>query len=210
MTPLTVFRAVRRLVAGLVLAVLVVVGGTAVRVWQVARQDHRPRSDAIVVMGASQFDGRPSEILKARLDHAKTLYDERVAPRIVTVGGGQPGDRTTEAATGVRYLEGRGIPASALLAVPTGNDTLQSAEAVATTYAGRKWHSAVLVTDPWHELRSRRMLQDLGVRTAASPVRTGPAVHTRSTELRYIARETGAYLYYRAFHRSSRKGPNAV
>ena len=81
-------KTVRRLVAADVLTVLAVLFGTAARVWWVARQDDRPRSDAIVVLGASQFDGRPSKVFRARLDHAKQLYDAGVAPRVVTLGGG--------------------------------------------------------------------------------------------------------------------------
>ncbi len=196
--------------AALVAAILLVLGLTAWRVWEVARTDARPRSDAIVVMGASQFDGRPSEVFRFRLAHAKALYDEKVAGRIVTVGAGQPGDRFTEAAAGARWLADHGVPASSLVPVPVGGDTLESLQAAARTFSARGWRSAVIVTDPWHSLRARRMASDLGIRAATSPVRSGPAVHTRSTEARYIARETVAYLYYRLFHRSSVKAPGAV
>jgi len=201
-------KTVRRLLAVLALAVVVIVGGTATRIWYVARQDDRPRSDAIVVLGASQFDGRPSAVFKARLDHAKTLYDEGVAPRIVTVGGGRPGDRFTEGEAGARYLRGKGV--DAVVAVGVGANTLQSLKALEKIFAERGWSSAVLVTDPWHSLRSRRMAQDLGIRAATSPSRSGPAVASRGIEVRYVARETAAYLYYRVFHRSSEAGPRAV
>ena len=204
------FKIVRRIVAAIVLVVVLVVGNTAVRVWWVARADDRPTSDAIVVLGAAQFDGRPSAILRARLRHAQTLFEDGVAPRIVTVGGGQPGDRTTEAAAGERYLVDSGVPAQRILAVESGHDTLSSLRAMDEVFEERGWGSAVLVTDPWHSLRSRRMAQDLGIDAATSPTRSGPAVHTRGTQLRYIARETAAYLYYRAFHRSSESDNNAV
>ncbi len=199
-----------RIVAALLAVVLVVFGLTAFRVWQVARTDARPRSDAVVVMGASQFDGRPSEVFRARLLHAKALYDQKVADRIVTVGSGLPGDRFTEAAAGAHWLEDQGVPASSLVPVEDGRDTLESMQAAARIFQARGWKSAVIVTDPWHSLRARRMAQDQGLRTATSPARTGPAVHTRSTEIRYIARETVAYLYYRLFHRTSIKVPGAV
>ncbi len=201
-------KTVRRILALLVLVPLLVVGGTATRVWWVARQDDRPTSDAIVVLGASQFDGRPSAVFKARLDHAKALLDDGVAKRIVTVGGGRPGDRFTEAEAGKRYLAGQG--ATSVVAVGEGSDTLTSLKALKITFDARGWTSAVLVTDPWHSLRSRRMAQDLGITAATSPARSGPAVATRSTQVRYVARETAAYLYYRAFHRSSDAGPRAV
>ena len=198
---------VLKLVGLLLLAVLFVVGGTAASVWWVARDDVRTRSDAIVVLGASQFNGRPSEVFRARLEHAKALYDAGVAPRVVTVGGGAPGDRFTEAQAGAAYLSARGVK---VVAVGVGRDTLQSMRALAAEFRKRGWRSAVLVTDPWHELRSRRMASDLGIRAVTSPDRGGPANRSRAVEVRYVLRETAGYLYYRLFHRSSDAGPNAV
>jgi uncharacterized SAM-binding protein YcdF (DUF218 family) len=187
------FRWVRRIVTALVLTCLLVLVGTAASVWWVARQDDRPVSDAIVVLGASQFDGRPSSVFKARLEHALGLYEDGVAPIVVTVGGGAPGDRTTEADSGARYLENRGADA---VAVAEGRDTLESLRAVEGLFAERGWESAVIVTDPWHALRSRTMARDLGLDAESSPTRAGPSVRTRGTQVRYIARETAAFLYY--------------
>ena len=198
----------RRLVALVVLAGLLLVGGTAARVWVVARGDSRPPSDVIVVLGASQYDGRPSSVFEARLEHARELFQEGIAPRVVTVGGGAEGDRTTEADAGAAYLQARGVPAT--LAVPQGADTLQSLRALDAEMAERGWSSAVLVTDPWHALRARRMAQDLGIDAASSPTRRGPSVRTRGTQARYIARETAAYLYYRVLGRSGEAGPRAL
>lgn len=198
----------RRLVAAVVLGVVAIVLGTAARVWWVARADDHRRSDVLVVLGASQFDGRPSAVLRARLDHAAELYDQHVAPQVITVGGDRPGDRFTEAEAGKRYLAGKGV--TSVLAVPTGSNTLTSLRAVAALMKQRGWRSAVIVTDPWHSLRSRRMAQDLGLTARTSPTRTGPAVRSRGTELRYIARETAAYLSYRVFGGSSEAGPAAV
>jgi uncharacterized SAM-binding protein YcdF (DUF218 family) len=200
-----------RLFVAALAAACLVVGGTAVRVWQVARADDRPHSDAIVVLGSAQYNGRPSAILQARLDHALTLYRAGVAPRIVTVGGNRQGDRYTEAGAGAAYLLGKGVPTEAVVAVGAGNDTLQSVRAVAEVFHQRGWRSAVLVTDPWHELRTRRMAADAGIEAVGSPSRTGPVVQTRETELRYVVRETGAYLYYRLFHASTSESvPPAV
>lgn len=201
------FRLVRRLVALVVLSVVLVVGLTATRVWWVARDDSRPRSDAIVVLGASQFDGRPSTIFRARLQHAKALFQRGVAPRVVVLGGSAAGDRFTEAEAGSRFLTERGVET---VAVGVGSNTLQSLKALAAEFDRRGWRTAVLVTDPWHSLRSRRMATDLGIDAVTSPTRTGPAVRTRAVEVRYIARETAAYLYYRVFRRSSEAGPRAV
>ena len=198
---------VRRLVALVVLLVLLVVGGTAVSVWWVARQDDRPSSDVIVVLGASQFDGRPSSVFKARLQHARALFEDGVAPRVVTVGGSRPGDRTTEAEAGAAFLRERDVD---VLAVPHGSNTLESLVAVDGVMAENGWSTAVLVTDPWHSMRSRRMARDQGMAAETSPTRAGPSVRTRETQVRYIARETLAYLYYRAFGRSGESGPRAV
>jgi uncharacterized SAM-binding protein YcdF (DUF218 family) len=200
-------RLARRLVALAVVAVLLVVGGTAAAIWWTARQDDRPRSDAIVVLGASQFDGEPSSVFKARLQHARALWEDGVAPRVVTVGGSQPGDRTTEAQAGAAFLEERGVDA---VAVPEGRNTLESMEAVERLMADEGWASAVLVTDPWHSLRSRTMARDQGIEAETSPTRAGPSVRTRGTQVRYIARETAAYLYYRLLGRSGEAGPSAV
>ena len=198
---------VRRFVLAVVLAVVVVVLWTSFQVWWVARGDDHPRSDVIVVLGASQFDGRPSTVFRARLQHAKALYQDGVAPRVVTLGGSAPGDRFTEAAAGARFLADRGVTA---VAIGKGRNTLQSLQALDAEMDRRGWRTAVLVTDPWHSLRSRRMAQDLGIEAETSPARTGPAVRDRATEFRYIWRETAAYLYYRVFHRSSEAGPHAV
>jgi hypothetical protein len=122
---------VGRLVLGALVVALFVVGGTAFRVWQVARQDDRQPADAVVVLGAAQYDGQPSSIFAARLKHAAALYDDKLAPRIVTTGGGRPGDAYTEAEAGRRYLIKLGVPPSAVVAVPVGTDTLGSLQAVA-------------------------------------------------------------------------------
>lgn len=201
------FRWVRRLVSFAVLAVLAVLLWTAGSIWWVARQDTRPTSDVIVVLGASQFDGRPSSVFKARLQHARALYDADVAPRVITVGGGRPGDRTTEAEAGAAFLRDRGVE---VVAVPEGRNTLQSVEAVEQLMSENGWRTAVLVTDPWHSLRARTMARDVGITAETSPTRAGPSVRTRGTQLRYIARETLALLYYEVLGRSGESGPGAL
>ena len=195
---LLLFRPVRRLLALLVMLPLLFVLLTAARVWWTARQDERPASDAIVVLGASQYDGRPSDVFEARLRHAIGLFEAGVAPRVITLGGSQPGDRFTEAAAGEEFLVSQGVPRLRVLAVGEGADTLESLEAYERVAQERGWRSAVLVTDPWHSLRARTMARDLGIEAQTSPTRSGPIVQTRSTQLRYIARETAALLLYQA------------
>ena len=187
-----------RVVGAAVLAFLLLVTSTALAIWWNARRDSRPTSDAIVVLGSAQYNGVPSSIFAARLEHAIRLYDAGVAPRIVTVGGKATGDQFTEAEAGRDYLANAGVPVKALLAVPKGVDTLESMRVVAAAFDQHGWHSAVLVTDPWHAMRAGRMAQDSGIEAESSPTRQGPAVQTRATQFRYILRETAAYLLYRA------------
>ncbi|MCD0451113.1 YdcF family protein [Actinocorallia sp. API 0066] len=175
------------------------------RVWYEARQDHRPKSDAIIVLGAAQYDGRPSPYLEYRLRHAFELYTDKVAPKIVTVGGKQTGDRVTEAAAGRSFLIRLGVPAGDVVAVETGRDTLQSMVAVGKTYKENGWKTGVVVTDPWHSLRSQKMASENGIKAVSSPTRSGPSVLTRDTQMHSIVRETGGYLYYVLLGRSRAK-----
>lgn len=190
---------VRRAVLAVIGFAVLLVGVTGFRVWYEARQDHRPASDAIVVLGTAQYDGRPSDVFAARLDHAARLYQDGVAPRIVVLGGNQPGDRTTEGAAGASYLTEHGIDGEAVIAVEEGSNTLNSLEAAEELFADRGWESAVLVTDPWHALRAGTMARDLGLDAVVSPTRSGPIVQSRETQARYIWRETWAHLYYSLF-----------
>jgi vancomycin permeability regulator SanA len=201
--------AVKILAATLALVLLVLLG-TATRVWWFARQDDHRVSDAIVVLGAAQFNGRPSSVFTARLVHARDLYKLKVAPRIITVGGNRVGDQYTEASAGKAWLTQHGVPAARIVAVGTGSDTLTSLKAVQHRMQQGSWSTAVIVTDPWHSLRARAMATDQGIDAAMSPTRQGPAVRQRSTEIRYIARETLAYLYYKVFKKSVDSGTNAV
>ena len=192
-----------RLLIGTLLIGVLIMGGTAFRVWQVARIDDRQQALAVVVLGAAQYDGDPSSIFESRLDHAAALFRDGVAPRIVTVGGGRPGDAYTEAEAGRRYLVGQGVPAEAIVAVGEGSDTLGSLRALADRAAADGWDSAVMVSDPWHSLRVRTMARDEGLRAWTSPTRSGPVVQTRQTQARYIVRETAAILFYRVTHASA-------
>jgi uncharacterized SAM-binding protein YcdF (DUF218 family) len=167
-------------------------------------------SNVLLVEGAAQYDGRPSEVFVDRLQHAADLYAAGVAPDVITVGGRRTGDRFTEAGAGRTWLIAHGVPAAHVIAVEVGSDTLLSLRAVAPVMAAHDWKSMVIVTDPWHEFRSRAIARDLGFAAASSPVTIGPSTRGFSTEIHYIGRESVAYLYYRVFHRASRAGPSAV
>lgn len=185
----------RFVLGGLVISALVVVG-TAFRVWQVAREDDRTHADMAVVLGAAQYNGVPTDVLKARLEHAKRLYDQGVVKYIATTGGRQPGDEYTEGEAGKIWLVDNGVPDDRVLEIGEGNDTLGSIHALAVTARERQLKTAVIVSDPWHSLRARSMAEDEGLEAWPSPTRSGPNVQTRETQLFYIRRETGALLYY--------------
>ncbi len=170
-------------------------------VWYVAREDVRTHSDAIIVLGAAQFNGTPGDVLAWRLRHALSLYKDGVAKNILTVGGNRPGDRYTEAGSGKTWLNQRGVPADRLVAVPTGSDTLQSMVAAGAEFRKLHWHTAVIVTDPPHALRSRTMARANGIQAVTSPTRSGPTVYSRDTQFHYIVRETGGYLYFQLLGR---------
>jgi uncharacterized SAM-binding protein YcdF (DUF218 family) len=189
-------RLVRRAVLSAVLLALAAAAVIAVRIVLEARDDDRPASDAIVVLGAAQFDGQPQAYLTARLEHALDLYEDGVAPRVVTVGGSRPGDRFSEAEAGQSWLAARGVPGEALVPVPRGGDTLASMSAVAVVMRENGWSSAVVVTDPWHSLRATEMLAQQGAEAYGSPTRTGPANDGLRAAVPYTARETVAYAYW--------------
>jgi uncharacterized SAM-binding protein YcdF (DUF218 family) len=153
----------------LVLAGFVYVFLNIVQVWSVGRSDSRREVDAIVVMGVAQYDGRPSPQLQARLDHVLTLWEEGVAPLVVTTGGNQPGDRFTEARASADYLIAGGIPESSISMEDIGATTLQSLQGVAEILKSRGLTSVEIVTDPYHALRSRLIAQDLGLTAYVSP-----------------------------------------
>lgn len=202
-------RALRLLLTAALLLVVGWLASVPVRVWWDARgESHRP-SDAIVVLGAAQYNGQPSPVFAARLRKAQALHDDGVAPVVVTVGGGASGDVTTEAQAGLDYLLGRGVPADALVAVPQGVNTQDSLAAVGELFRERGWGSAVLVTDPWHTFRSKALARAEGIDAVSAPARSGPVVQTREGELRYILRESAAYVQWRVTGRTGTEGPDA-
>ncbi|MEP6560310.1 MAG: YdcF family protein [Nakamurella sp.] len=194
-----------RYLGGVALVGVLIGGGVVLRIQQIAGLDERASADAIVVLGAAQYDGAPSPVFRARLDHAAELFEQGVAPRIVAIGGGQSGDRTTEGDAGVDYLAGSGIRPDALIAVGSGDDTLASLRAAEQLLAGSGWSSVVLVTDPWHSARAALMATDLGLSVQLSPVRDGPSTRA-GVEARYVVREALGVLYYRLTGGSSGVG----
>ncbi|MDP9343709.1 MAG: YdcF family protein [Actinomycetota bacterium] len=187
----------------LLVLVLGVLFATAVAVWQAAHTDDARRidhADVILVLGAAQYSGRPSPVFAGRLEQAKLLFEQGRAGAIVVLGGKRPGDITTEAQAGRDYLVAEGLPSADVFAEPRGNTTFESLEAAAGFMRGMDLHSAFLVSDPWHNLRIKRMAGDLGIQAYASAT-WHSAARSTATRLAGYVRETFAYLYYRVFGR---------
>lgn len=201
----TVGRTVLRYLVGFVVVAVLVVVGTVVRIEVLAGRDQRGPAAAIVVLGAAQYNGEPSPVFAARLDHAALLYRQGVAAHVVTVGGGQQGDATTEGAAGREYLVAAGLPPDDVVAVGSGEDTLLSLRDAAPALRERGWTSVVLVTDPWHAARAALMAADLGMTVQVSSVRDGPSV-AQGVQARYVLRETLGVLFYRLTGGSSGVG----
>ena len=144
------------------------------QVWHSARSDEARRADAIVVLGAAQYDGRPSPVLAARLDHALLLWRAGYAPRIVVTGGKRAGDRFTEATASADYLIARGVPDGAILREVQGKTTWESLAATARILRNRGLESVLVVSDPYHSLRARETARELGLDAHASPTLTSP------------------------------------
>ncbi len=187
------FRLLRRLIGAIVLVTVVSIGATATWVIAQSFRDDSTRTDAIVIMGAAQFDGDPSPVLRNRLDRAYDLYRHGVASEIVTVGGSQPGDRFTEATSGRLYLQHLGVPRGRITAVRTGTDTYNSAAAVARIARARGWHSLTMVTDRMHAARASAMMASFGFTVHAAPAQSGPGSARTPA---YLVRETGGLLYF--------------
>ena len=181
------------------LAFAVVVAASGFVVWQEAHHDDASdveTADAIVVLGAAQYDGVPSPVFQGRLDHAALLFEQERAPTVIVLGANQPGDRSTEAEAGRNYLIDQGVPAGSVIAVPEGHTSFESLEAAASTMREHELESAFLVSDPWHNARIERMASDLGIVGHASATWTS-AAKTEETRVPGYIRETFAYLAYR-------------
>jgi len=182
-------RLVLRTLAAVLGLIVLYLAATFVQVYRASTHDGRRAADALVVLGAAQYDGRPSPVLQDRLDHALELYRAGLAPRIVVTGGRQAGDRFTEATAGYNYLRGKGVPDEALLKEVGGTNTYESLAASARFLRDGNLTKVVLVTDGYHAFRVRAIAQDLGLDASVSPTDTRLS---RGDELRQIARETAA------------------
>jgi vancomycin permeability regulator SanA len=189
------FKIAKRFIALVLLLVIILPLYAVGNVYLTARNAKPVKSDAIVVLGAAQFNGRPSDVLQARLLEAKRIYAAGYAPLIITIGSNAAGDRTTEAATGFHWLANNGLSKRHLIPLAIGRDTLSQTEEYAKELKARKLKSVIIVTDEFHCLRAMTMAKDQGITTSCAPAKTGPA-STQNSGFKYLVRETGAYLAY--------------
>ena len=160
----------------------------AVLLWE--RRDDAGRADAIVVLGAAQYDGRPSPVLKARLDHALSLWARHLAPRLVFTGGMGDGDTTSEAAVGRRYAVKHGVPDSAILTETRGRTTAESMQRVAAMMDAASGREVILVSDPFHMLRLSILARRFALVPRTSPTRTSPISSSATESWRYTLSES--------------------
>ena len=154
------------------------------------RRDDARKADVVVVLGAAQYDGRPSPVLRARLDHAIRLYHAGIAPRMITTGGVGPGDTVSEAMVGRRYAIRHGVPADVILTERSGLGTTESLAEVVRLMRDGRMESAVLVSDPFHMLRLRLLAARFGIQAHSSPTRTSPISQNSDQEWRHVFRES--------------------
>lgn len=189
------FKLIRRVIT-IILTVLIAIPGYALAVtWNAAHHPTIRNADVIVVPGAAQLNGAPGDVLLSRLQEARRIYDLGLAPAIITVGAGAPGDRTTEAASGAYWLRKDGVKRSSIIAIPTGRDTRSQTEGYVSEMKKRSFSNVIIATDPYHCNRAIAMAEDLGVSASCSPVQSGPN-SLENSRVRYLIREAGAYLAY--------------
>ena len=174
----------------------------AFQVWSQSRTDEVHSADAIVVLGAAQYDGRPSPVFQARLDHAAYLYQEQISPRVIVTGGKRPGDRFTEAQAGKEYLQDNGVPPEDVTGETEGRTTFQSLKEVRGIAQTENIDSVLLVSDPLHSERIKRMAIDLGFDEAyTSWASYARLQRSRETKAKELAREVASLLVYELLER---------
>lgn len=172
------------------------------QIWRQSHRDELGTADAIVVLGAAQYDGEPSPVFRARLDHAAYLYREGFSGRVIVTGGKQRGDRFTEAEAGRRYLIDEEVSAGDILEEPTGRTTLQSLENVKSLADLNRIASLLLVSDPLHSERIKRIAEDLGFEEVyTSPASYVELQRSRLTKAKELLREVASLVAYELFGR---------
>lgn len=179
----------KRVLVALLLVLLTLYAGSFLAVYIASRMDQHQPVDAIVVLGAAQYNGKPSPVLRARLDHASDLYREGLAPTVVVTGGIGPGDRVSEATVGRQYLVAHGVPENAVVVRPEGRSTQASMQSVAQWAQSHEIKRVLLVSDPFHMLRLRLEAGRTSLIAFTSPTSSSPISADWRTELYFFAAE---------------------
>lgn len=179
-----------RIVGGLLGLLVLYLAFTFTQVWWASRQDGATEAQAIVVLGAAQYNGEPSPVYEARLDHAAELYQDGMADVIVTTGGRLEGDTTDEANAGAAYLIEQGVPESALRLEVDGRNSWESLAASARFLQDEGIDDVILVSDPYHSFRLGQIAGEIGLDAHVSPTDTSP--QSGASQLRAMGRETAA------------------
>jgi len=189
-------RDLTRLLIAVVAAAIILGGYTAFRIWEQGDRDERQAVDAIVVLGAAQYDGTPSPVFRARLEHAVELFHDGYADVLVVTGGKAEGDRTTEAAAARQFAIDHDVPADAILVEDEGRTTLESLRTVGAMLRETGSTSALFVSDRAHMLRVLRIARDEGLVAYGSPTTTSPTDATFGHRLEATTHELAALAVY--------------
>ena len=194
------FRIGWKVALGVFAVLLLYVGGTFWQVWQASREDQAQEAGAIVVMGAAQYNGDPSPVFEARLEHSLELYEQGLSDTVVVTGGRQAGDEFTEASAGEMWLQQHGVPESDLLLEVQGRNSWESLAASARILRDDGIEDVIIVSDPFHAKRLEEIADEVGLDAFISPAQESPV--DGAAELRAMVRETaavsvGRFLGYR-------------
>ncbi len=179
-----------RLIGRVCLVLLLLWGASLAAVLLVGNRDSAQKANAIVVLGAAQYAGRPSPVLEARLDHAIRLYRRGIAPLLIFTGGKAEGDITSEAETSARYARRNGVPNSAIILESESRSTTEQMHAVARMARARNYTGVVLVSDRFHMLRLLLTAWKLNLTAYGSPTRSSPISLTDAAGIRYVLLES--------------------
>jgi uncharacterized SAM-binding protein YcdF (DUF218 family) len=175
---------------GLIAAIAMFWAATTAAVVMAGARPVLRQADAILVLGAAQYNGRPSPVLKARLDHAIDLYDQGWAPRVIFTGGVGAGDTLSEGEVARRYAIENGVPDSVILVDRQGATSAASVDAAGVLMNANGLHSALLVSDSYHMLRLELLARRAGIRPYRAPTPASPIDLDRATYRRYVLRES--------------------
>ncbi|MCO5227640.1 MAG: YdcF family protein [Thermomicrobiales bacterium] len=181
-------------IAVVLVAIAAIIAGFMIAIYAQARSDETRKVDALLVLGAAQYNGRPTDVFEARLQHTLDLYNQGYAPYIIVTGGKMEGDQFTEGDTAATWLENRGVPTSAIIIENEGRDTWDTLEGAWVLSRPYDVHTILIVSDGFHLFRAERMANAVGFEAYSSAAPDSPIRPWSATEFSYVIRETGAVV----------------